>query len=340
MRKLGALFFGVFLCCGATCVGKISSVSPAFAAENNAKTVYIGGMTAGFTLNMGGAQVIGLCEVSTKNGSESPAGAAGVRAGDIIMKAAGINVINVADLNEILNKTKGKCIDLTLQRGDEELNVEVQPVQDRVSERYKIGVLIRDSVSGVGTVTYIEKDTKKFASLGHAVSGANMPKLTMRAGDVFCCNIIGVSKGMRGKAGELRGMFLGDKSIGTAKKQCECGIFGQIDDNFDYQSLPTAYASSEEVRPGRASIYSTVSGVSPKEYSIEIVKVDKMNRENKNYVIKITDKDLIGATGGIVQGMSGSPILQNGKMVGAVTHVFINDPTRGYGINIDKMLEN
>ncbi len=341
MRKLSAFILG--LCCSCVLVG--ASNAPDEVAEANAttiaqaKTVYVGGMTAGFTLNAGGAQVIGLCDVTAKEGAFSPAGKAGVRAGDLITKAAGIDVRNVADLNEILSKSKGKEVELTLQRGEEEIKIAVSPMQDRVSERYKIGVLIRDSVSGVGTVTYIEKDSKRFASLGHGVSGVNQQPLTMSAGEVFCCNIVGVSKGVRGKAGELRGVFLNEQNLGLAQKQCACGIFGQIDDGFDYQSLPTAYATSEEVRPGKAYIYSTVSGVTPKRYDIEIVKVDKGNRENKNYVIKIVDDELIAATGGIVQGMSGSPIMQNGNVVGAVTHVFVNDPTRGYGISVDKMLE-
>ena len=145
---------------------------------------------------------------------------------------------------------------------------------------------------------------------------------------------------MRGKAGELRGMFLNDKHLGSAEKLCNCGIFGIIDKDFPTSQLMSAVADSSEAKPGDAYIYSTVNGVCPKRYEIEIVKVDKNNKENKNYVIKITDDALIAETGGIVQGMSGSPILQNGKMIGAVTHVFLNDPTRGYGIAIEKMLKN
>lgn len=337
MRKLSAFIFGIFLSCGFLCGGIISP--PVASANDNSKLVYIGGMTAGFTLNAGGAQVIGLCDVLTQSGARSPAGEAGVRAGDLITRMGGIDVESVGDLNEILSKSKGKEMTLEIQRGGENLQMNVTPAQDRVTERYKIGVLIRDSVSGVGTVTYIEHESKRFASLGHAVAGANRQELTVCGGDVYCCNIVGVSKGIRGKAGELRGLFLNDKSLGIAQKQCECGIFGVVSDDFELQSLPTALASSQDVKPGAASIYSTVNGIEPQEYSIEIVKVDMFNRENKNYVVKITDADLISQTGGIVQGMSGSPIVQNGRVVGAITHVFINDPTRGYGINVDRMLE-
>ena len=158
-------------------------------------------------------------------------------------------------------------------------------------------------------------------------------------GTVYECNIVGVNKGIRGKAGELKGMFLSNKTLGTAEKLCNCGIFGQISQEFEVDDLMRVVADSAEVVPGKAYIYSTVNGVSPKKYEIEIVKVDKWNKENKNYVIKITDDDLIEETGGIVQGMSGSPILQDGKLIGAVTHVFLNDPTRGYGIDIQEMIK-
>ena len=134
-------------------------------------------------------------------------------------------------------------------------------------------------------------------------------------------------------------MFLNNKLLGKAEKLCYCGIFGQVNEGFDYKDLPQVVVSSEDAKLGDAYIYSTVTGISPKRYEIEIVKVDKYNRENKNYVIKIKDKSLIEETGGIVQGMSGSPILQGDKLIGAITHVFLNDPTRGYGIDICTMLQ-
>jgi stage IV sporulation protein B len=133
-------------------------------------------------------------------------------------------------------------------------------------------------------------------------------------------------------------MFLSDKTLGKADKLCDCGIFGCVSKDFDYNELTETIASSSTVMPGAAYIYSTIDGETPQKYDIEIVKVDKNNKENKNYVIKITDDALISETGGIVQGMSGSPILQDGKLVGAITHVFINDPTRGYGIDIHTMM--
>ena len=152
------------------------------------------------------------------------------------------------------------------------------------------------------------------------------------------CVLVNIVKGVRGKAGELKGMFLNDSPLGYADTLCDCGIFGNISEKIDTKQLQTAVANSAQVKPGNAYIYSTTNGICPQKYEIEIVKVDKQNKENKNYVIRIKDEDLLAETGGIVQGMSGSPILQNGKLVGAVTHVFLNDPTRGYGIDIQKML--
>ncbi len=335
MRKLG-----IFVTCAALSLAAICNQTKtlqASAAEAE-KLVYIGGMSAGFTLKTGGAQIIGLSEIATENGTTSPALKAGLRAGDIIYKVGGIKVESIAHLNELVSKSKGNSLKFDIKRGEECFSVDIQPIKEKITEKYKVGVLIRDSVSGIGTVTYIEKDSGRFGSLGHAVSSEYCSEMQIDGGAVYECNIVGVQKGVRGRAGELRGMFINDKLIGNAEKLCNCGIFGQISQEFTPDELMCAVASSAEAKPGKAYIYSTVDGISPKKYEVEIVKVDKNNRENKNYVIKITDDALLQETGGIVQGMSGSPIIQKDKMIGAITHVFLNDPTRGYGIDIHTML--
>ncbi len=335
MRKLGIFILGASLSL-ACALGGAERVTAK--AEAQGKQVYIGGMSAGFTLKTGGAQIIGLSEVVTEGGSRSPALKAGLRAGDIIYKVGGIKIDSITDLNDVVNKGKEKCLIFEVGRGEERFSVEIQPVKEKITGKYKVGILIRDSVSGIGTVTYIDKQSGRFGSLGHSVTGENHSQMQIFDGAVYECNIVGVSKGVRGKAGELRGIFLNDKQFGSAEKLCECGIFGQISEDFSVNELMSMVASSEEAKPGKAHIYSTIDGISPKKYEIEIVKVDKHNKENKNYVIKVTDDDLIGETGGIVQGMSGSPIIQNDRLVGAVTHVFLNDPTRGYGIDVQRML--
>lgn len=333
MRKLSFLIFGAILSFG--CIGGINHEISASAAE---KTVYVGGMSAGFTLKTGGAQVIGLSEVVTEKGTCAPALTAGIRTGDKIQKIQGIRVDSITDLNEIVEKSRGTELKIELCRGAETLNISVSPVKEAGTNKYKIGVLVRDSVSGIGTVTYIDKTTGRFGALGHAVTDQANKSMSLSDGTVYTCSIVGVSKGVRGKAGELRGMFLNDKCFGKAEKICNCGIFGYISEDFKPTECMSAVANSQAAKPGSAVIYSTVNGVETKRYDIEIVKVEKYNKENKNYVIKITDENLIEETGGIVQGMSGSPILQDGYLIGAVTHVFLNDPTRGYGIDINQML--
>ncbi len=335
MRKLGIFVLGATLSL-AFAFGGVKNVTAKAAEEE--KMVYVGGMSAGFTLKTGGAQIIGISEILTENGTRSPAMQAGLRAGDVIYKAAGIKVESITDLNEIVNKSKGKTLTLEIGRGEERFSVDLQPAREKATGKYKVGVLIRDSVSGIGTVTYIDKKSKRFGSLGHPVCNESRSEMQLSDGIVYECSIVGVNKGVRGKAGELKGLFLNDKQLGSAEKLCNCGIFGQVSDEFVVDELMSAVASSYEAKPGKAYIYSTVDGVSPQKYEIEVVKVDKNNRENKNYVIKIVDEELISQTGGIVQGMSGSPILQNNKLIGAVTHVFLNDPTRGYGIDIQRML--
>lgn len=334
MSKINAFFiyiFAMFL----FIFGGFSYVPTINTRAENTEYVYIGGIPAGFMISAGGAQVIGTCGVTTDNGNESPAVKAGIKTGDLITKAGGITIQNISDLNSILEKNQEKDIELTIKRGNNIENITVTPKFDKVSKKYKIGVLIRDTVSGIGTITYIDASNRKFGSLGHTVGSNNVIPQDSK---LYQCSIVGAVKGVRGKAGELHGMFLSENSLGEMQKTCNCGIFGKIYDNVDLTNFQKAEANSYEAKPGKGHILSTISGQTPIKYEIEVVKVDKDNRENKNFVLKITDESLIDVTGGIVQGMSGSPIIQNGKLIGAVTHVFLNDPTRGYGIAIEKML--
>lgn len=311
-------------------------LSASFGVSAQVAEVYIGGMPAGFTLGLGGAQIVGVCEVLTDDGAVCPAREAGIAVGDIICSLNGVKIESAADIDKVLDGSKGKA-NVSVKRGSERIDAQIQPAEDIASGKRKLGVLIRDSISGIGTVTYIEKGSLRFASLGHAVADETGKLMNVEKGNIYQCSIINVVKGERGRAGELKGLFLNEKCIAVADTNCATGVYGNFNKQYDTSSLKSM-PIGESTQPGKASIYTTIDGVTPKEYSVSIVKVDGGNKQNKNYVLKITDKRLLDATGGIVQGMSGSPIVQNGKLVGAVTHVFLNDPMRGYGISIGNML--
>ncbi len=298
----------------------------------NANEIYLGGFPAGFSLSTNGAYVAGLCDVVTPMGIVSPSKEADIKVGDLVMNIDG-NKIN--DANDIEDSIKNKDeICLQLKRCNDIIIKTVKPAKD-IAGNFKLGLFVRKDVCGIGTVTFIKDG--RIASLGHPVIGDNGEILEINSGSVFECNVTGYVKGERGRAGELRGVFLKTNSVATIDKNLISGVYGQLNDNYNLKSLQKIEVGT--AKPGDAKIYTTIDGNKPSEYSISIVKVDNLG-EYKNYVIKINDKNLLDNTGGIVQGMSGSPIVQNGKLVGAVTHVFLNDPTRGFGISIDNMINN
>ncbi len=335
MRKLKFFILTAILC---VCLAFGAPVSRAEAAE---REYYVGGMAAGFMLGAGGVQIVGVSDVVAEDGSHRPAEEVGLTAGDLIRKINGLDIDGCEQLNRILEKGKGKELTLTVERKKQQLEVKITPIREKKSGKYRLGVLIRDTVSGIGTVTYIDSSTLRFGALGHAVSDGASDKGLVSDSRVYLCSVIGVNKGARGKAGELRGLFLNDRTIARAECVNEVGLYGKFVKGYDFSSLERLPAGNlTEASIGMAEIYSTIDGVSPKKYEIAICKVDADNKEHKNFVIKVTDEELIAETGGIVQGMSGSPIIQNGKLIGAITHVFLNDPTRGYGIGIEYMLGN
>ncbi len=308
-------------------------INPKTTLANSGEYLYLGGIPAGFTLNTRGASVVGLTDVITKDGLKSPAKDAGIEVGDLILSINGIDVNNAEDISKSLKSSKELVVDI--KRKCEQFETTITPAQD-LTKNYKLGVFIKDSVSGIGTITYILGD--KIASLGHPVVDENGELMDIIGGNIFSCDINGYKKGERGMPGELHGYFSKSSKIGNINKNTIYGVYGAINKNdFDYSKLIKIEKGSAEV--GKASIFTTIEGDLPKEYSVSIVKTDTFS-DTKNLVIKINDKKLLDTTGGIVQGMSGSPIVQNGKLVGAVTHVFINDPTRGFGISIENMINN
>lgn len=294
--------------------------------------VYLGGIPAGFSIYTKGAHIVGLCDVITNEGIKSPSKDADIRVGDIILKISNIDVNNAKDIeNTVLNECK---TDILIERNGETINKNLTPAKD-LNGKFKLGVFIKDSVSGIGTITYI--DNNHFASLGHAVIDDNGETMKILGGQLYDCNITGIVKGEKGKAGELKGVFLRKNSIASIDKNLVCGVYGDITKDFNTEKLEQI--SIGEAAMGDAFVYTTIDGCKPEKYSISIVKSENYSA-NKNFVVEIKDKLLLEKTGGIVQGMSGSPIVQNGKLVGAITHVFVNDPTRGFGISIYNMIKN
>lgn len=326
--KNGAIIFALI-------VALNIQIIPVFACAEE-ETVYLGGMPAGFVMQMQGVEVVGLSDVVTDSGMKSPAKDCGIKTGDKIVRLGSKAINSASDLDFICKNYDGKTFDIEIERGSEDLIFKITPVKELSSGDYRMGVLVRDSILGVGTVTFIKEDGK-FGALGHPVYEKNRNLLKISGGNCFDCGIIGVNRGERGVPGELKGAFLSSQSIAEIKANTHCGIFGLWKNDLSLQTK-IEIGKTSAVKMGKASIFSTIDGRNAEEYHVSIVKVDKDNKDNKNFVVKITDKTLLETTGGIVQGMSGSPIVQNGKLVGAITHVFVNDPSRGYGISIEKML--
>lgn len=323
------LFFGV-----------VSGLSVGASAENENNELIPGGESFGVKFYTEGSVVVGTEEVQTDEGLKNPAADAGIQIGDIIFSANGTPVENNEKLSEIVSSSGGKSMEIKLKRNGEELTVTVHPAAEQQTKEYRLGLWIRDSSAGVGTVTFYNPSRKTFGALGHGICDADTGQLLpLRYADVFYAEIFGITKGQQGTPGELKGMFLDDKPLGRLFANTEEGIFGNTAENGSVSGKTLTIATRDEIREGPATILCTLDDSGVKEYNIEIIKINRNNeRTTKNLLIKVTDPALMEKTGGIVQGMSGSPILQNGKLAGAVTHVLVNDPTKGYGIFIENML--
>lgn len=323
---------------GLVCVATLAvmfGTIPVFAQTDD--SFYLGGFPAGFVLNTQNVEVIGMCDVLTDSGTCCPARDGGIKSGDVIKSINGIKITSAAQLTETLNEDFTVYI-FSIARGNEIMEIKLTPVSDRANGKKKLGLLVKDCINGIGTVTYVDKANNVFGSLGHPVSDENGNLIEINGGSLYGCSIYDVKKGVRGNPGELKGIFDNSNMIGVVKANTKCGIFGDISSEFDFTNLTKIKKGSvADATIGKAYIYSTLNGGECEKYEINIVKVDSANKDNRNYVLKMCDKRILEKSGGIVQGMSGSPIVQNGKLIGAVTHVFVNDPTRGYGISIDNM---
>lgn len=260
---------------------------------------------------------------------------AGLKIGDEILNIDGVAVDDAADVRQALERSDGQ-ISLRVLRGETEYELNLVPAITEDGPR--LGVYLRQGVTGIGTVTWYDPATGAFGTLGHGVNNAKGELVEMTSGRVYSASVMSVKRGKCGEPGQLRGGVDAAAALGSLEKNTAQGVFGCANNGWQGNTMETAAA--DEIRPGPATICSTVSGNTVQEYSVEILKIYPNSKaDGRNMLLRVTDPALLAATGGIVQGMSGSPIIQDGKLIGAVTHVLVNDPTTGYGIFIENMLD-
>ena len=306
-------------------------------------SLLVSGSTVGMYMKTEGVLIIDTGEILSRDGKQITPAEDLVKPGDYIVAFNQQKVSCKKELIKDLKKTDGKEVSLTLNRQGKKIKVSLMPVEDQTGD-YKLGIWVRDDTQGIGTLTYVDQNGN-YGALGHGISDIDTAQLlNIRNGALYKARILAINKGSKGNPGELAGYICYDDRniLGTIEANSRNGIYGQFtgiaDDAITLKKMPAAY--KQEVKIGTATILCSTDG-EVKEYDAEIRKID-LNHEdtNKSFVIKVTDKELLEATGGIVQGLSGSPVIQNGKIIGAVTHVFVQDASSGYGIFIENMLKN
>ena len=309
------------------------------------KNVTPGGMCIGVSLFTNGVIVAGNSDISCQDGKKvNPAMQAGLFDGDIITKVNGQQLLNARQLGQLVEESKDKPIKLSVLRNNKSVEVNITPAYDVYEKKYRLGLWLRDSTAGIGTITYADNENKKYAALGHAITDPDTGTiLPVGTGEIVECTINDIVKGKKGIPGELKGSFrLNSPAYGSISANTEFGLYGDTYSDIINELYPQGVqvASRNSVKEGKATILTTVDGQGIQEYEINIIKANKQDvRASKSMIIEVTDQRLLEKTGGIVQGVSGSPILQNGKLIGAVTHVLISDPQKGYALYIDWMQE-
>ncbi|WP_415339323.1 SpoIVB peptidase [Clostridium perfringens] len=307
--------------------------------------LYAGGNSVGVRVSTDGVLAVGYSDLTTGAGEvESPAQNGGIQIGDRLISVNGNKIKNSKDLSKKINESKSENVEILIERNGEEITKNIN-LSKNADGDYKIGLWVRDSTAGVGTLTFYDKESGKYGAIGHPITDSETEKiLSIKNGDLLNSSIISIKKGVKGNPGELRGIFSSDKKpIGNVTGNTQCGIFGSMNTenlkNINNKTYKVGWR--DEIQPGPAQIITTIDEEGPKLYDIEIVKLAKQDSiSTKSMVIKIIDERLLEKTGGVVQGMSGSPIIQNDKIIGAVTHVLVNKPEVGYGIYIEWMLKD
>ncbi|PLR99869.1 SpoIVB peptidase [Bacillus sp. T33-2] len=304
-----------------------------------------GGQSIGVKLNTVGVLVVGHHLVNADIGKVSPGESAGIKVGDIITEINGQRIEQMAEVGPYVQEAgkTGKPLDIVVKRENQKINTKLAPQKDQGENVYKLGLYIRDSAAGIGTMTFFEPHSKKYGALGHVISDMDTKKpIVVEDGHIVRSTVTSIEKGSHGEPGEKLARFAADREIiGNINKNSPFGIFGELNKNIKNGVLdkPMPIALSHQVKEGPAKILTVVNNDEVDLFDIEIVStIPQKFPATKGMVIKVTDPKLLEKTGGIVQGMSGSPIIQDNKLIGAVTHVFVNDPTSGYGVHIEWML--
>lgn len=322
MKKLRAIlcaFCALFLC-----VAFLPHVGSVYVYAEDGESVYLGGYPIGISIDVGGLLVESVTGVETEYGL---AAVEGIKKGDIIKKINGQSVDDADDISELI--TSDEQVKIDVLRGGVAISLDVKPLIEQYSQIPRLGIKIKDLIYGVGTVTFVREDGS-FAALGHEISNDG-EKIPFAGGNIHACKVIGINRGSKGEAGAILASLSPDKVYGSVCCNNSFGIAGKYTSAFD-KSEKIPIAKRSDVHVGAAKIKTNVNGEA-QYYDIEIIKASHQSaRKEKGLVIRITDKKLLDLTGGVVRGMSGSPIIQDGKLVGAVTHVFLNDFTKGYGV--------
>ncbi len=310
------------------------------AVESERKYVNVGGSLVGIKIYTEGLLVVDVQDVDTINGFVNPGQQSGIKKGDIITHVNDEIVRSVSDFSQRVTICDGKDLSIAVKRDNNTLYYSLTPAFSESEGKYRCGLWLKDSTAGIGTLTFTDPDTEMFASLGHAIYDSDTKTvLSVSDGDILRASINGCEKGNKGETGQIKGTFSTD-DFGDILENNEFGVYGVYDDKKINNNSLFPVAGQSEIKTGDAQIISTVSDSGTKVYDIEIEKINyTSDKQSRSMIIKVTDDELIEETGGIIQGMSGSPIIQNGMLVGAVTHVFLNDPTRGYGIFAETMID-
>ena len=298
-----------------------------------------GGQPFGIKLLMEGVMIVDTGGVRTDTGTECPAEDCGLEKGDVIITANDARIESNEDMQRVISDSGGKPVSIVYIHDKQRYSTKLTPVLSEGDDSYKAGLWVRDSTAGIGTMTFIDPATNRFGGLGHPVCDSDTGEIIpISSGETADVKINKVVKGTAGSPGELHGSFVSRLSSGVIYRNNEYGVFGERFDSADSsQVIPMAL--KQDIKEGQAFIRATIDSGGPKDYAIEIEDINLSDSGTKNMLIRVTDERLLKKTGGIVQGMSGSPIIQDGRLVGAVTHVLINDPQKGYGIFCENMLE-